>query len=174
MAQQNGGQFDPVLFGEYRDPQDNILNNTFGDFFNDAFGPLNDFGSPYNSGDFVNPAPKRDLMKEIEVTQNGSAESTLKQANKKEEALQFLTCDKLWCVQLRHSHTSLLSSWHFRDRVQASQKAQTGEADMDELCSQLKAKAKCSGSGAVIEQKDVDAILGPAPGEQTNFLKMFS
>ncbi|KAL8947575.1 MAG: hypothetical protein Q9183_007773, partial [Haloplaca sp. 2 TL-2023] len=58
-------------------------------------------------------------------------------------------------------------------RVQQSEKAQSGEVDMDNLCSQLKAKAKCSGSGAVIEQKDVDAILGPAPEEQNDFLKMF-
>ena len=45
---------------------------------------------------------------------------------------------------------------------------------MDELCSQLKAKAKCSGSGAVIEQKEVDKILGPPPTDQQDFLKMFS
>ena len=50
---------------------------------------------------------------------------------------------------------------------------QSGEADMDDLCTQLKSKAKCSGSGAVIDQKDVDAILGPAPREQHDFLKMF-
>lgn len=49
-----------------------------------------------------------------------------------------------------------------------------GEAEMDDLCSQLKAKAKCSGKGAVIMRKDVDEILGPAPAEQTDFLKMFS
>ena len=60
-----------------------------------------------------------------------------------------------------------------RDRVQKSEKVQSGEADMDDLCSQLKSKAKCSGSGAVINQKDVDAILGPAPKEQFDFLKMF-
>lgn len=57
--------------------------------------------------------------------------------------------------------------------MQQSEKAQSGEVDMDNLCSQLKAKAKCSGSGAVIEQKDVDAILGPPPDEQKDFLKMF-
>lgn len=61
-----------------------------------------------------------------------------------------------------------------RDRVQSSEKVQSGAADMDELCSQLKAKAKCSGSGAVIKQKDVDNILGPAPPEQQEFFKMFS
>lgn len=57
--------------------------------------------------------------------------------------------------------------------MQQSERAQTGEVDMDNLCSQLKAKAKCSGSGAVIEQKDVDAILGPPPDDQKDFLKMF-
>ena len=64
-----------------------------------------------------------------------------------------------------------------RDRVQNSKRAQSGQVDMDDLCSQLKAKAKCSGKGAVIEQKDVDAILGPAspaPAESNDFLKMFS
>lgn len=61
-----------------------------------------------------------------------------------------------------------------RDRVQSSEKVQSGAADMDDLCSQLKAKAKCSGSGAVIQQKDVDHILGPAPTDQQDFLKMFS
>ena len=34
---------------------------------------------------------------------------------------------------------------------------------MDDLCSQLKMKAKCSGKGAVIDQADVDQILGPLP-----------
>ena len=45
--------------------------------------------------------------------------------------------------------------------VQRSDKVQNGEADMDVLCSELKAKAKCSGSGPVISQSDVDKILGP-------------
>ena len=45
---------------------------------------------------------------------------------------------------------------------------------MDDLCSQLKSKAKCSGSGAVIDQKDVDAILGPAPNSEKDVLKMFT
>ena len=32
---------------------------------------------------------------------------------------------------------------------------------MDDLCKELKSKAKCSGKGAVIDEKDVDKILGP-------------
>jgi hypothetical protein len=51
---------------------------------------------------------------------------------------------------------------------------QSGEADMDELCMQLKAKAKCSGSGAVIDTKDVDAILGPPTDPHKTAMKMFS
>lgn len=58
--------------------------------------------------------------------------------------------------------------------MQASEKFQSGAADMDELCSQLKAKAKCSDGGAVIGREDVDRILGPAPTEQPDFFKMFS
>ena len=57
--------------------------------------------------------------------------------------------------------------------MQRSQKVQSGEADMDDLCLQLKAKAKCSGSGAVIEQKDVDAILGPPPKDHEGYLSKF-
>lgn len=57
--------------------------------------------------------------------------------------------------------------------MQRSEKDQFGEVDMDNLCSQLKSKAKCSGGGAVVEQKDVDAILGPPSEDQKDFTKMF-
>lgn len=70
MAQQNGGQFDPVLFGGYRDPQENILNNYDPDFFNDAFNDR-DFSMPFYTGEPMSPPTKRSLMKEIEVQQNG-------------------------------------------------------------------------------------------------------
>ena len=48
---------------------------------------------------------------------------------------------------------------------------------MDDLCTQLKAKAKCSGSGKVISENDLEQILGPsaskvAPAEP-DYLKMF-
>ena len=57
--------------------------------------------------------------------------------------------------------------------MQRSEKVQNGEADMDDLCTQLKAKAKCSGSGAVIDQKDVDAILGPQAETQKGMSSWF-
>ncbi len=56
----------------------------------------------------------------------------------------------------------------------AHDKVQSGEIDMNDLCAQLKQKAKCTGTGAVIEQKDVDDILGPAPDHQKDYLKMFT
>ena len=187
LASQNGGAFDPVLFGDYRDPQESIMNSDFGGFFSDAF-PLADFGSPLTTPHETNLPPKKDLMKEIEDRQEGREP----EINLSEEApKQFLTCNMLWSVILlcQRSVTIGLSSLMFmirgdhspwskltldRDRVQRSERVQSGEADMDDLCSQLKSKAKCSGSGAVIDQKDVDAILGPAPDVQKGFLKMFS
>ena len=95
MAQQNGGLFDPVLFGDYRDPQDNILNNGF---FNDAFLLQDDFTTPFNTNTatVASPAPKRDLMKEVELQQNGGPDEDLAA---KEAPKQYLGCDKLWYVQ---------------------------------------------------------------------------
>ena len=179
MAQQNGGTFDPVLFGDYRDPQDNILNNSFGDFFNDAFQSPVDFTSPYNTGESADPSQpqpqpqKRNLMDEIDLQQNHGTEQEqfISNVNPK----QFLTCDKLWLVGPKPFYPLISANLHSRrDRVQSSEKVKSGAADMDELCSQLKTKAKCSGSGAVIEQKEVDRILGPPPTDQQDFLKMFT
>ena len=185
LAQQNGGQFDPVLFGDYRDPQDNIMNSAFGDFFNDAF--LNqDFNSQYNVGDLsnspssANPPPSA-AQKVDPLTQCDAAQ---KVNDDPEKPRQFLTCDKLWLVliiltiePIDHYKTARFADHFFfprRDRVQNSEKITSGLVDMDDLCSQLKSKARCSGTGAVVDQADVDAILGPAPEQQKGFLSMFT
>ena len=110
LAQQNGGQFDPILFGDYRDPQDNILNN-FEGFFNDAFLPQ-DFSSPFNTAEGTTyPAPKRDLIKEIEIQQNDVED---KQTVAKEELKKpHVPFENLWLVnfpclplpsQIHHLH----------------------------------------------------------------------
>ena len=94
LANQNGGAFDPVLFGDYRDPQESIMNSDFGGFFSDAF-PLPDFGSPLTTPHETNLPPKKDLMKEIEDTQEGREP----EVNESEETpKQFLTCNMLWSV----------------------------------------------------------------------------
>lgn len=113
---------------------------------------------------------------------------------RKVEKPTFVSCDKLWYLHLSlapflpllssslpnpSSHqTFFLNSPHsplscYRDRVQTSALARSGEIDMDDLCAQLKSKARCSGNGAVIDQADVDKILGPPPdSEDYGFLSM--
>lgn len=49
-----------------------------------------------------------------------------------------------------------------RDRLQSMEKFRNGEIDVDNLCSELRRKAKCSEGGAVVDVKDVDTILGNA------------
>lgn len=94
MAQQNGGLFDPELFGDYRDPQDNILNGEFGGFFSDAF-PVQDFTSPFYTGDIATPAAsKRDLMHEVEKQRNGNDD----EVPLSEQRKRILNCTELWYV----------------------------------------------------------------------------
>lgn len=53
-----------------------------------------------------------------------------------------------------------------RDRVQTFEKDRGGASlDIDSLCSELKAKAKCHGTSAGIDEKDVNEILGRAAKE---------
>jgi len=138
LAQQNNNSFDPILFGDYRETQDNILSQDFGSFFNDAY-PLPDLGSPlHNYNDVATEsAPKNDLLKQMEVAQNGREEVV--PDNEKP-----MSCNKIW------------------DRLQSMEKFRNGEIDIDNLCSELRAKAKCSEGGAVVDRKDVDKILGTA------------
>ena len=57
--------------------------------------------------------------------------------------------------------------------MQNSERVHSGEFDMDDLCTQLKAKAKCSGQGAVIDSAEVDRILGPLSQDKNGFMKQF-
>ena len=104
--------------------------------------------------------PKKSLLDQVDqAAQAKEYDDPLLQPRAPETSNQ-LTCAKLW------------------DRVQRSEKVLSGEADMDDLCSQLKAKAKCGGpnKGAVVDEKDVDAILGPDPQKKkpTGMWSMFS
>jgi hypothetical protein len=94
MAQQNGGQFDPVLFGDYRDPHESILNSFDPEFFNDAFDDR-DFSTPFYTGELTSPAARRDLVEEMEVQQNGA----LDQIAPSNKSKIFLSCDKIRLVE---------------------------------------------------------------------------
>ncbi|EGE03693.1 bZIP transcription factor AP-1/Yap1 [Trichophyton equinum CBS 127.97] len=136
LAQQNGGHFDPVLFGDYRDPQDAVLSQDFSGFFDDAF-PLPDLGAfdaatpgstAKTPGKTDAPATTVDIDDDEEVVPG-------------EDRSQMLSCTKIW------------------DRLQRLEKFRNGEIDVDNLCTQLRTKARCSEGGVVIDQKDVDDIV---------------
>lgn len=90
FVNQNGGQFDPALFGDYRDSQNAIVGDGdfTGGFFNDAFPT--DFGSPFHFGD--TPAvQKPNPLEEIERQQDGDDEVV-----PGEDTTQMLNCHKIW------------------------------------------------------------------------------
>lgn len=92
LAQQNGGQFDPQLFGDYREPQENVLSNpAFEDFFNDAVD--SDFFTPYNMGpSLASPAlPKKNLIDAIDAQK----EDVNDQAPGKN-----IHCQQIWYVSI--------------------------------------------------------------------------
>jgi len=136
FAQQNNNQFDPQLFGDYREPQENILSNEpFGDtFFTDAFA-LGDFTSPFNMAPSPAP-PKKDLVAQIDEKQNEDDEVV-----PGEDTTQMLSCNTIW------------------DRLQACPKVKDGEFDLDLLCKDLQKKAKCSETGAVVNESDFNKIM---------------
>jgi len=136
FAQQNGNQFDPVLFGDYREPQDNyLLNGDITDtFFNDASFALPDFQSPFNVA--ASPAAKVDLLKQIDDKQNEDDEEVVPADNSK-----MLTCSNIW------------------EQLQTNPQVQDETFDLNDLCSKLQKQAKCSETGAVVDEKDFKAIM---------------
>ncbi|CAA9956661.1 AP1 transcription factor [Pyrenophora teres f. maculata] len=143
FANQNGGQFDPTLFGEYRDTTNAIVGDGdfTGGFFNDAF--LNTgYGSPFHFGD--TPAvQKSNPLEEIERAQDCDDEVV-----PGEDPNSLLNCHKIW--------DKLSSRPDFKD----------GTIDIDNLCSELRAKARCSESGVVVDHKDVEAALKRLPKDK--------
>ena len=89
LANQNGGEFNPALLGDYRESQENVMNNE-GWFFNDAFA-LPDFGSPPSQTE-TQTVPKKTFMQEIEDAQLGKEPEVVPG----EAREQFLTCNLLW------------------------------------------------------------------------------
>lgn len=152
LAQQNGGQFDPQLFGGYREPQQNIMANpSFDDFFTDAFDA--DFLTPFNTAPNPNLAKKSNLIAEIDAKQNDVDD--LPPATSKN-----IKAHEVWYVlQNTQSQSGSRANQLHREKLQECPKAQSGDIDLDGLCSELTKKAKCSGSGPVVGEVDFDTIL---------------
>jgi len=152
------GNFDPVLFGDYRETNDAIVGggNFTGGFFDDALtsapfdfnSPSNLFGilqSPQQSNAMLGnaenaPTPSRNLIAEIEKTRDGGDEDTGASA-KSEGSGKMISCNNIW--------TELQTNQDFVD----------GKFDLDGLCQELRTKAKCSESGMTIPKEHVDAAL---------------
>ncbi|CAI4217724.1 unnamed protein product [Parascedosporium putredinis] len=101
LAQQNGGQFDPQLFGDYREPQNNILSgNNFDDsFFNEAIDA--DFFTPFNvpasSTPVVSP-PQNGIASDLAMQSDAASSNNALPGEKKVDCMQvweqIQSCDK--------------------------------------------------------------------------------
>ncbi|KUI55625.1 AP-1-like transcription factor [Cytospora mali] len=143
LTSTNNFQFDPQLFGSYREPQENILGNGIDDsFFNEAFDM--DFTTPYfapspvthKKDDQKDAQKSEDLIQKIDAAKNDD-ETELVQTNDG----QLLTCNKIW------------------EKLQDCPRVQSGDFDLDGLCSDLQKKAKCSGSGAVVDEHTFKNVM---------------
>ncbi|GJC87533.1 AP-1-like transcription factor napA [Colletotrichum liriopes] len=159
LAQQNGGQFDPQLFGGYREPQENILaGTTFDDsFFNDALDA--DFITPYNMA--PSPAvPKKNLIDQIDAAKNAD-DDVVKEAVKAEN----YNCNKIWYGPVQPQATASVTHQVYREKLQNCPSVQAGEFDLDGLCSELQKKAKCSGQGPVVSETDFQTVVNKWMGK---------
>ncbi|KAI9759566.1 MAG: hypothetical protein M4579_002232 [Chaenotheca gracillima] len=146
LAQQNGGQFDPVLFGEYRDSQDTLASADFGTFFNEAY-PLPDLGSPFGENTMQEqPIPKKDFIEEMDAKANNEEEQD--EVVPGEDTSKMLNCTKIW------------------DRLQTNASFKNGEIDVDNLCSELRKKAVCSETGVVVGDNDLEGVLAGLPNRR--------
>lgn len=125
-------QFDPQVFGGYRDPQENILSNGFDDFFNDALDV--DFVTPFNLPVTSPVPPKKDLIAQIDAAKDDDHDHMSTPA-------QLLDCNKVW------------------EKISNCPKAQSGDFDLEGLCADLQKKAKCDGTGPVVSEEDFHQAL---------------
>ncbi|KAK0641167.1 transcription factor PAP1-domain-containing protein [Cercophora newfieldiana] len=139
-------QFDPQLFGDYREPQENVLTNGLDDsFFNDAFDV--DFTTPYN---LPLTAPKKGLIAQIDAAKESDDTAT---------PGQLLTCNKIWYAMVASVYGRSVANRGCRETLQNCPRVQNGDFDLDGLCSDLQKKAKCSGSGAVVDEQDFQVVM---------------
>ena len=155
FAQQNGNQFDPQLFGDYREPQENILaGDAYGsDGFFDAAFAMPEFNSPFNAATSPATSRKEKLFEEEVVPA--------------EDTSTLLTCNTIWYVSIASNHPfqNLSLTCLIRDRLQACPKVKEGEFDLDLLCKDLQKKAKCSETGAVVNESDFNKIMSSYVGK---------
>lgn len=113
LATQNGGQFDPVLFGDYRDSQAAIVGDGdfTGGFFNDALPSALDIGSPFNwdvnvatgfTPALQKPNPMEAAMGRVDALAEGKVggEEAEDEVVPADDMGNMLSCHKIWYVCL--------------------------------------------------------------------------
>lgn len=138
--------FDPVLFGDYRDTNENIVGD--GDFnsgfFNDSFdtAPL-DFGSPSNLFGILSPAapqqpsnaatPSRNLISECDKVRDGGDDDYGLPGTKtttQSDPSKLISCTKIWfvCHPMSLPYTNTFAGVSYR-RTPISKRANSISTD---------------------------------------------
>lgn len=156
LAQQNGGHFDPQLFGNYREPQENVLSTAgFDDgFFKDALDT--DFFMPYNMAPSPATSKKGNLIDQIDAAQNADDDLTITATTTTPGGTiksGTYGCTEVW------------------EKLQNCPKVQNGEFDLDNLCADLQKKAKCSGSGPIVSETDFETVMKKWLGNDTKCIE---
>lgn len=63
------------------------------------------------------------------------------------------------CVGSRRHDRGGSADTDYRETLQNCPRVQNGDFDLDGLCSDLQKKAKCSGSGAVVDEQDFQVVM---------------
>jgi AP-1-like factor len=122
------------------------------------------------------PAPSRNLMAEMDKTRDGgdddyglpaqyqqqSAPQQQRQqstATKKDGSGNLISCNNIWFVSRCSTHRIRKTNMIHRNQLQSNPDFQDGKFDLDGLCSELRAKARCSESGVMVDQDHVDKAL---------------
>lgn len=122
------------------------------------------------------PAPSRNLMAEMDKTRDGgdddyglptqyqqqAAPQQQRQqstATKKDGSGNLISCNNIWYVSRSLQHYKHQTNAFQRNQLQSNPDFQDGKFDLDGLCSELRAKARCSESGVMVDQDHVDKAL---------------
>ncbi|KAB8346161.1 hypothetical protein FH972_023207 [Carpinus fangiana] len=143
LATQNGGQFDPVLFGDYRESQAAVVGegDFSGGFFEESL-PFPDYNDSFNfnmSTPQTVPAPiqsKPSLLDQVAASREGDDAEDAKKLHER-------------CTQQKGDEQKAMMTAH---KI-------CGDFDIDSLCTELSAKARCTESGVAVPKQDVEAAL---------------
>jgi AP-1-like factor len=156
LMKQNGGHFDPQIFGDYRDPQDAAFGNgLFGDNI------LNDIDVDFSTAYFTPPPiqlEKKSLVNVIDEQKN-SDEGPLPTGKS-----DMYSTEQIWYGPPLGQSVSALGQHDLtsppREKLRDCEKVQSGEVDMDALCAELSKKATCNGYGPEVDQRDFNKAMG--------------